>query len=225
MPKITELTEATAVDEDDLLLVIEDGVAKKVAVSDLGVGGEPFSAYTPPPLVSTLSWGLQGTATAVDDDDSFLLSVVNGGTEIARTLHKTVPATPWALTVRFAPILHPVATGYCGLAFRQSSNGITHLFRYEQNGALASTKHDAAGAGSAHYVTPVGWLVDGHRPWFRIEDNGTNRICSVSYDGEEFITFHTVTRTDYLTADQAGVFVGGNNSVRAAMRVLHWTGI
>lgn len=44
MPRITELTEATAVDADDLFLVIEDGVAKKIAAADLpGGGGSLYS--------------------------------------------------------------------------------------------------------------------------------------------------------------------------------------
>ena len=41
--------------------------------------------------------------------------------------------------------------------------------------------------------------------WFQIADDNTNRICSISQDGQNFDTFHSVGRTDFLTADQIGI--------------------
>jgi hypothetical protein len=35
MPKISEYDEATALDDDDVLVVVEDGVTKKLTVADL----------------------------------------------------------------------------------------------------------------------------------------------------------------------------------------------
>lgn len=184
----------------------------------------PLFPFTLPPDDAGLSWSNQGGATSDDSDGSLFIAVTNGSSEVLRTLHKTAPATPWTLTVAFLFTSPPTATGYCGLVFRESSSGKTHAFRVHHDGSISSTKHDSAGAGVAHYVQtsilpPAGCY------WFRIADNGTNRVCSFSSDGEEWATVHTVGRTDYLTADQAGIFVGGNNSARVAMRVLSWTGV
>jgi hypothetical protein len=41
--------------------------------------------------------------------------------------------------------------------------------------------------------------------WFRIQDDGTNRISSISTDGIHWVPFHTVGRTDFLTPDQVGI--------------------
>lgn len=187
----------------------------------------PLDPMVLPPSQSTFSWSNQGSATATDDKGTLLVSVTNGAGEVLRTLHKSTPATPWSLIVAFEPILYHAAACYCGLVFRESSSGNTHAFRFHHDGTLTSTKHDSGGAGVAHYVgaTAINLVI---RPvnWLKIEDNGTNRICSYSSDGgREWIVFHTVSRTDYLTANQAGVFVGGNNSNRAAMRVLSFAGI
>lgn len=188
----------------------------------------PIAPFTTPPDDATLTWGNQGSATATEGDRSLLMSVVNGSSEVLRTLHKATPGTPWALTVAFQFIAGALTTSaYCGLVFRESAGGTTHAFRYQNDGAYGSVKHDAAGAGLAFYsgfpTTAV--VVPYVCHWMRIEDNGTNRICSLSPDGVEFWTFHSIGRTDYLTANQAGICIGGNNSARVAMRVLSWSGI
>jgi hypothetical protein len=57
--------------------------------------------------------------------------------------------------------------------------------------------------------------------WLRIADNGTNRICSFSMDGENFIDFHSIGRTDFLTADEVGFFIDPYDGA-ATMTLLSW---
>ena len=56
----------------------------------------------------------------------------------------------------------------------------------------------------------------------RITDNGTNRITYISNDGYYWHTLSTIGRTDYITANQYGFFIGGNNSAYLAMHLLHF---
>jgi len=60
----------------------------------------------------------------------------------------------------------------------------------------------------------------------RIADNNTNRICSVSADGQNWIEVHSVGRTDFLTADQVGFMIRPTNSatpnIGTGVSVLSW---
>jgi hypothetical protein len=47
--------------------------------------------------------------------------------------------------------------------------------------------------------------------FLRITDDGTNRISSFSTDGVSFTQLHSVGRTNFLTADQVGIFVMTQN--------------
>jgi len=58
--------------------------------------------------------------------------------------------------------------------------------------------------------------------WFRITDDGTNRICHVSGDGQHFITIHSVGRTDFLTADEVFFGVVGTTNFANRTLLLSW---
>jgi hypothetical protein len=59
--------------------------------------------------------------------------------------------------------------------------------------------------------------------FFRIADDGANRISSISTDGINFRVIHTVARTDFLTADQVGFFVNCQETTwDAGMTLLSW---
>jgi hypothetical protein len=58
---------------------------------------------------------------------------------------------------------------------------------------------------------------------FKIADNGTNRIYSLSYDGTTFLDLYSVTRTTFLTPDQVGFYVNsGANQSTVTMTLLSW---
>jgi hypothetical protein len=80
---------------------------------------------------------------------------------------------------------------------------------------------------SADYVSwdHAGMLMVGGPIWLQITDNGTNRICKFSRDGQNFVQIHSVGRTDFLTADQMlwGGYVLNNNGVGDSyITMLHW---
>jgi hypothetical protein len=55
-------------------------------------------------------------------------------------------------------------------------------------------------------IFPLGGLY-----WLRIEDDGTNRICTWSADGRNWIMASPHGRTDSLTADEVGFAVDASN--------------
>ncbi len=76
---------------------------------------------------------------------------------------------------------------------------------------------------SATYTSLTSGSINVFPAWLRIEDDNTNRKCSFSTDGQNWIVFHTVGRTDFLTADEVGFFVDSNTtSLAPAMNLLSW---
>jgi hypothetical protein len=89
--------------------------------------------------------------------------------------------------------------------FRQSSDGKLAISRYlylTSNNLmnLTSEKFTSATAFSASYSTEA--ILTYNPIWVKVADNNTNRILSISPDGINWRDFHSVGRTDFLTADQ-----------------------
>jgi hypothetical protein len=192
----------------------------------------PIYAFTKPPVLSNWTWVNQNSATATDESGGgIFLKVANSATEINYLLKKAAPSTPYTITAALLPLMGPAGgsgSGECGLLFRQSSNGNLVCFRLNQEGGtppvlkLSVTKSSSTGAGVAHYVDADASMIPRQPLWLRIADDGTNRICSVSADGVNWLQWHSVGRTDYITADEVGFFVGGNNSQTVQLTLLSW---
>jgi hypothetical protein len=59
--------------------------------------------------------------------------------------------------------------------------------------------------------------------FIRIADNGTNRLCSYSVDGQNWFQFHSVGRTDFLTATEVGFFANdASNTYECGITLLSW---
>lgn len=180
----------------------------------------PFTA----PVDGSFAWINQGGAS-VDTTNGgiYLLAPASASTNL-RIRKKSAPATPYTITAAIAPFMYGVANQAIGLAFRQSSDGklaVLALFSNATQFGLASYKYTSATAFSASYVNNL--MVWGNVIFLRITDNGTNRICSYSNDGQHFITIHTVGRTDFLTADEVGFFADTETaSFASAINLLSW---
>jgi hypothetical protein len=181
----------------------------------------PFTA----PVSGDYAWINQGSASVVTTNGGIYLSTpADAGTGAnLRIRKKAAPSVPYTVTMAFMPLM--VSTSHTvGLCFRQSSDGKIATFGLE-NGAtprLVSYKYTDETNFSASYTT----LDIGTRPslwFFRIADNNTNRICSFSFDGQNFFEVHSVGRTDFLTADEVGFFIqSANTTYGDGMTVLSW---
>lgn len=193
---------------------------------DTGAAWAPWGPIYPltPPVDGDFSWVNQTSATV-----TATVSTTNGGIHLASAMAtsglnnririKTAPAAPYTITAAFLVAFDPYGNNAgarvfeAGLVFRQSSDGKLHtaiLGYTEATNAnyIGSRKWTDATNFSADYVnnpsqttTPYGLV------WMRIADDNSNRIVSLSTDGANFFPFHSIGRTDFLTADQVGFMI------------------
>jgi hypothetical protein len=111
--------------------------------------------------------------------------------------------------------------------FREAGTGELHCFSVQANSGgasevfLNSVKYSSATAFSALY-SQAGYYPGGviH---LRIADDGVNRICSYSPDGQNWMTFHSIGRTDFLTADEVGFGANAENATYdLGVQLLSW---
>lgn len=189
----------------------------------------PLFPFTKP-VDGDFAWINQGSAS-VDTTNGgiFLTGPTNSSAFSAKIRKKAAPATPYTITACFLMSVTASASGTAGLVFRQSSDGKLHAFGLlTDNGVngsiyLGSRKYTNPTTYSADYslIQTVSRLSPCSLVWMRIADNGTNRICSFSTDGVHFIQFHSIGRTDFLTADEVGFYVDPYNST-TQMMLLSW---
>jgi len=206
-----------------------------VVERDTGSAWEPWGPIFPltAPVDSDFTWTNQGSASvSTTKGGIYLLSGTAGAGVNLRVRKKSAPSTPYTITAAFLPLMPQLDSMYMGLCFREAGTGEIHTFNIQSVAAdgagitIRSSKWSSATAFSAHYTT-TGSLIkyDLARGvvWLRIADDGANRICSISVDGQNFMAVHSVGRTDFLTADEVGFFTAADNAdYAAAMTLLAW---
>lgn len=182
----------------------------------------PVHPLTQPP--AGFAWVNQGGAT-VTDVGALIVTAPTGGGGL-RLRCKSAPAVPYTLTVAFEWKVSAVNNSSCGFWFRQASTeelaGVI-VQRITGNVEILSAKWTNATTFSAPYVSESapGVLMQlgiaQHPVFLRLADDNTNRVISFSKNGRDFFQFHSVTRTDFLTADElcfgAGTAATGETSV------------
>lgn len=169
----------------------------------------PFTA----PVSGDFSWINQGSSSVVTTFGGVALvgAATGAGANIVARV-KSAPSPPYVITACLRVNMLSKALQGAGLCFRQSSDGKLHVFHMicGTQFAIVSAKYTSPTVFSADYVN-LNALSD-RMLFLRIADNNTNRICSLSGDGQNWITFHTVGRTDFLTADQVGFCINTENT-------------
>lgn len=198
---------------------------------DTGSAWAPWGPLFPMtiPVDGDFSWVNQTSASV-----TATVTTTNGGIHLASAMAtsglnnririKTAPAAPYTITAAFLVAFDPYGNNAgarvfeVGLVFRQSSDGKLHtaiLGYTEATNAnyLASRKWTDATTFSADYVNnpsqtnaPYGLV------WMRIADDNSNRVVSLSTDGVNFFPFHSIGRTDFLTANQVGFMIRNDAS-------------
>lgn len=167
--------------------------------------------------ISGFSWVNQGGASETASGPGLVLSApLNAGASF-RLRVKSVPATPYTITLTFIPSLAAVNYQRFGLFWRQSSDGKLALFYYVYNSGWQihyDRFSDTNGGGgsavksiNANYL-PVMFL--------RITEDSTNRTMFYSIDGINWVQFYQETRTTYITADQFGYMISEESNTYPA---------
>jgi hypothetical protein len=186
------------------------------------------SLVTPPPLVSSLTWGNQGGATGVSTGELVMTAPTSSGDNLRCLFKSSYPTTPYTFTVG-------VQTNWPSANYFTSGIIVSDGTKYVVCGPIFSGTWQCwvgnyssvtTNVGIAGIVGVTGW---GNTMYLTVNDTGTNLTYWVStnpYDLQR-IQIYSASRTAYLgTPTKVGVFLDVNNtSYGAAAQFFHWTGI
>ena len=177
------------------------------------------------PVSGDFSWVNQGSATVTSSAGNVILYAPSSASDSLRCRVKTAPSTPYTIEAGF--IINPHCANFWGggLCWRQSSDGkIVSVGTYGGTVAdsISQKWTNATTYAGANYTLSPYMNPRENELWFRLTDNGTNRVVAWSMDGINWADVHTVTRTDYLTADQVGFYANSNNSRPVYFNLFHW---
>jgi hypothetical protein len=184
-------------------------------------------ALTTPPS-SGWTTSTLGSATFAADLDGRKLALPTAAGSALRAEYRTLtPVAPYTATahIEWAGVnANYVAAGM----FLRSNGGAYIQFGPQYDTAMSGWSLDVAKWNSessfnAHYLQATMAQIGGMPNWFRIVDDNTNRMCQYSFNGVDFITLHTVGRTDFLFVNQIG-WGGWNSGGSAAVaRLRSWS--
>lgn len=192
-----------------------------------GAAWSPWGPIFPltEPIDGDFAWINQGGASVVTTFGGVFLNGPATAGISWRIRKKAAPATPYTITagILFSGLLPDIHQ--FGLMFRASGAGTLHFFGVKSGGIippfLVSHKYSSPTVFSASYTED--FYAPSKLVWLRIADNGVSRICSYSPDGQNWLTFHTVGRTDFLTANEVGFAVNAENTTFAVgINLVSW---
>jgi len=180
------------------------------------------------PINGDFSWVNQGGASvSVTNGGIYLLGPAAAGNNL-RIRKKAAPATPYTITAAFIANQMRVQYPAWGLVFRESASGKLATFGcavgLTPTTSVHAQKYTNETTWSALYLNAglLETFSEGLMFW-RIADDGVNRILSWSSDGIRFNPVHTVARADFLVADEVGFFVNAANAANPiGLQLLSW---
>lgn len=189
----------------------------------------PIFAMTPP-VSGDFAWVNQGSATVTTTNGGIHLYSPGSATVNLRIRKKAITA-PYTVTAYVMVSFDDVSSSPLGgVCFREAATGeivtfglawISNKFSWH----IGKYTNETTWAGVNPYYTanPLAATI-GPGVWLRMVDDNTNRICSYSIDGQNFRQLHSITRTDFLTADEVGFFVeaGASTSQQPRLTLLSW---
>ena len=189
---------------------------------DSGVPWYGNATITAPPAVSGFTWVNQGSATATEANSTIeLYGPTSAGTDL-HILKKSKTGTyTITMLMKYSLLSNWIQTGF---VWRESSSGklVTYGPNYDNGLLLPVCKWNSATSVLSYYTAPA--MPTGYPFWFRIQVDSTNRICSYSVDGKYFANVHSVSKTDYITADEVGFYIGqqSNSSQQGTSLIISW---
>ncbi len=143
------------------------------------------------------------------------LKIATGIDAQVHGLYKDAPATPWEITARiYAPL---VMANYqmSGLLLYDSISGrLIQWGPYHDSGyGLRNQRWNSVSSWNANQANFAMFRIDNWL-FLRASDDGTYVRLEVSYNGSDFFTLQTESRTAFLTngCDKVGLAIGNNNT-------------
>lgn len=188
----------------------------------------PLTKLTPPPS-SGWSWVNQGSASVSQTAASLTMS---GGNTGFNMYMRSYPTTPWKIDICAYYNYVQDSTPHnfiASFAFMDNTNKFCDyevIFDTAANtwgflGQIASVKYTTSLTFSSLYfdrrALPLGMI-----KFIRIADDGTNRSCSLSADGQNFVQIHSVANNDYVTPTKIGFGMTNGNPTVSSIKLIHW---
>jgi hypothetical protein len=172
------------------------------------------------------TWDNQSTATATFNPDGSIWLVSAANFNNHSVLHRPAPAPPYSLVVLMRVMMYS-NFAQCTVSWRQASNGYLSMasFTADAGVTLQHQQWTAAvgGFSGTQKNSPHSTMGPGDFQWIRLRDDGTNRHIDFSPNGLNWLNFHTVARTTFLTPDQIALTVRPNTSNHlAALLLMSW---
>jgi hypothetical protein len=211
--------------KEGFLYLPSDGVYIR---RDSGSAGVPWGPAFPmiEPVDGDWSWVNQGTATSnTTGGGIFMRGAAAAGIDWKLKV-KSVTA-PYVAVFCYLPTAVAANNHNFGVGWRQSSDGklimAPHSFVSAWLQRVLNYSSPTVYAGTTYFTAPPPqglWS----RSFVKLEDNNTNRIVSISADGQEWIQIFSHGRTTYLTPDQVcwGISVE-NATYEVGMRLIHYS--
>ncbi len=178
----------------------------------------PLFKFTKP-VDGDYAWVDQGSASVDTANGGIYLSSPGGGSG-GHARVKTAPSTPYTVTVAFR--FAQVGSTTLGLIFRESGSGKVQTFHLINNSNVLSIQSNKLNSLSSFDSSYGIFVVHGigSTCFLRIGDNGTLRKCYWSIDGQHWIELFSVSRTDFITANQVGFYV--DDAAGTTLHLLSW---
>jgi hypothetical protein len=170
------------------------------------------------PILANFTWANQGTSTSdITKGGIYITAPAVAGDNI-RFLSIATPSTPYTIT---AGMLVSATSNnpYFGIGW---SDGTKYAVLIVGGLAISVTKYTNVTTFSAQYTASAGANLT-NLLWLRITDDGTNRIAYISTNGQFWIQFHSVARTDFLTPTRVGFLCSSQSATwPSGTWLLHW---
>ena len=200
----------------------------KLLTSD-SAGTATWRAWGPilpvtPPVFSEFTWVNQGAATHTAQNGVITITAPASGSFDVKMLVQSLSAAPYTVTIGFESLGFPALAHSSGIVLRNSSDGKLITFGLSHQGTSVLIDSDYFTNETSHVTQnySIDLVEYPATRFFRIEDNTTNLIYSVSNDGEFFMPIQTLVSGAHTTPDQAGIFTLNTNSNPSSIRVFHF---
>jgi len=203
-----------------------DGLTVVRDTGTLWTPSGPIFPFTDP-IDGDYTWVNQSTASVDTTQGGIYLSHPGSIDELSLRV-KNAPTPPYKIEGAFIPLVRPLNFPSVGLAWYDGTKAITMGFAQNNGTYIAqwTSKWNTVTSFNATYAMTfenLNSFLAGPIVWFRIVDDNTNRKTQISNDGVHWITSHSVSRTDFLTATKVGFYVYSHNqATEVGIWLLHW---
>lgn len=189
------------------------------------------------PLTSAdFTWTNQGSSTVNDLAGTMMLRVPATAAISLSCLTVPAPSAPWTMVVALQMFAMVDNAGACnpiiGALLRESGTGKIITFGMNRNSTTSQRFGIDRWTNATTYAGATPWVITNpifHSDvlWFKINDNNTNLIYSISPDGINWIEVLSESRTVFMAGapNQIGFQAnnGGNSSAKDALiKLLHF---